>query len=242
MSTTDNAELFIQTYIEFEKLVRGLYDIPNNETLYKSVKDHYSSEEYRLYDICQSVRNALQHDGKLGGCYVVQPSEQLICAINQLLTITKNRFERKNMKCYQIAIKFGDVYWQGANDKVNSSIRIMREKLYTHTPILDENHKVIGVFDENSVFNYLADNEIIEIGDELHFSDIEKYLSLDDREMESFQFIKAGASVEMELMPMFRRQFNNHKRLEMIFVTPSGKQDDILTGIITPWDVLGMEL
>ena len=59
-----------------------------------------------------------------------------------------------------------------------------------------ENNRLIGTFDENSLFNYIADNEIVDVDDNLKFSDIMVYLSYTDREMEDFIFVKSTMYVE----------------------------------------------
>jgi predicted transcriptional regulator len=75
------------------------------------------------------------------------------------------------------------------NDSVKETMRVMQEKLYTHIPIL-ENNKVVGIFDENSLFSFLATNneDIFEFDDKLTFGDMKEHIKLDNREMEEFKF------------------------------------------------------
>ena len=94
-------------------------------------------------------------------------------------------------------------------------------------------------FDENSIFNYLADEEIIGVDDTLTFNDIKKYITLDNREMETFLFFKADAFVE-ELNRKIESEFNNGRRVGIAFMTATGKQSESLQGIITPWDIIAL--
>lgn len=112
----------------------------------------------------------------------------------------------------------------------------MREHLYTHIPIL-ENGTVIGVFDENSIFCYLADEEIVEISNELTFNDIKRYISLNGREMEDFLFFKPTQYVE-ELENKFEEYYKKGKRVGIAFLTQNGTATEKLQGIVTPWDII----
>ena len=113
----------------------------------------------------------------------------------------------------------------------------MNECTFTHIPILNNDGVVIGVFDENSIFNYLANEEIVEINNEVLFKDIEKYISLYNREMEEFIFIDPNKYVE-ELEHEIEKRFKEQRRIGMAFVTLNGKSDGNMQGIITPWDII----
>ena len=114
---------------------------------------------------------------------------------------------------------------------------VMREKSYTHIPILNDKKEVIGVFDENSVFMYIADEGIVAIDENLTFSQIEKYLSLEGREMESFIFVKPNSYVD-ELEDKIEDAFNKGQRIELAFVTANGSKNEKLQGIISPLDLI----
>lgn len=112
----------------------------------------------------------------------------------------------------------------------------MQQKLFTHVPIL-QNGIVTGVFDENSIFNYLAKEEIVDIDDHLTFQDIRPFLSLDKREMEEFIFIEKNCYVD-ELEEKIEQAFLKNKRIGLAFITENGKPTQKLQGIITPWDII----
>lgn len=114
---------------------------------------------------------------------------------------------------------------------------VMRERGFTHVPILDDNGAVIGVFDENSVFTYIADEKIVSIDDGLKFSDIQKHLSIEGREMEEFIFVKADSYV-VELERLVENAFLKGRRIELALVTASGSPKEKLRGIITPFDII----
>jgi len=228
-----NSEIFLEKYKQLEETVRSTYNLRNEDSI-----SYYLSgqSKYKQYadDIryCQEVRNLLSHKKKINNSFAIEPNEKMIQFIENLINSIKNR-----PKCSDIQIKFKDVYWRSISDNVKATMSVMRDKLFTHVPILDEDGFVIGVFDENSVFTYIADEEIVSIDETLKFADIKKYLSIIGREMESFVYIKASAYVE-ELESIIEEAFNKGHRIGLAFVTVNGSPKDKLQGIITPWDII----
>lgn len=227
-----NADVFIDKYKQLEEVVRFTYHLKDGDSISYYLSGQMKYQRFKE-DIkyCQDVRNLLSHKKKLNNSFAVEPSQQMLDFIDNLIEKIKKR-----AKCNDIQIKISDVYWQTMSGSVKKTMKIMREKLYTHVPILD-NGVVVGVFDENSVFNYLADEEIVSIEDSLTFQDIEKYICLNDREMEEFLFFNSNSYVE-ELENEFEKAFKVGKRIGIAFLTQNGHAKDKLQGIITPWDII----
>ena len=230
-----NAELFLDKYKQLEEVVRNTYHLRDADSIsyYLSGQDQYKRFKDDI-KYCQDVRNLLSHKKKLNNSFAVEPNVHMIQFIDNLVNKIKNR-----PKCVDVQIRFNDIYWQTTDGSVKNAMTIMREKLYTHVPIIDDNGIVVGVFDENSIFTYIADEGIVSIEDELKFIDIEHYISLENREMESFVFVKANSYVE-DLESEFERSLNRHQRIGMAFVTVNGKPTEKLQGIITPWDIISL--
>ena len=112
----------------------------------------------------------------------------------------------------------------------------MRQRTYTLVPILDDKQHVIGVFDENSIFDYLAGEGIIDVDEDLQFRSIQKYLSVSAREMEEFLFLRPSAYLE-DMEALIDQAFNKFTRVGMAFLTQDGKKASPLFGIVTPWDI-----
>jgi len=142
-------------------------------------------------------------------------------------------------RCRDICIGISNVYWRKPSDSVRDAMRVMREKMYTHIPILEEGI-VTGVFDENSLFTYVSgnDDEIFEIDNKLCFADISTHISMKGREMEEFEFCSMNAYVD-DVTKLFEKRFSCGKRLGLVLLTNTGKRTEPLQGIITPWDVIG---
>ncbi len=225
-------EEYIEEYKKLEEVVRSIYKIGNEDSIsyYLNKQDKYRKYKEDI-KYCQEVRNLLQHKSKLWDEFSVEPSRKMIQFIRILIEKVKNR-----LKCNDIQITRNNVFCQPINGNVKAAMKNMREKMYTHIPIIEDG-RVIGVFDENSVFCYLADEGIVDIEEKLTFGEIKEYCSLEGREMEEFLFFRATSYVD-ELENAFEKTFRNKKRIGMVFLTANGKATEELQGILTPWDIL----
>lgn len=231
-----NAEVYIEKYKTLESVVRSTYGLKDQDSI-----SHYLSSKntkFRMYaneiQYCQKVRNLLSHQNKISDEYPIEPSNSMITFIDTLIKQIQNK-----PRCCDIMIPRKDVYFQNLAGNVNETMHLMQEKMFTHIPIV-ENDKVIGVFDENSVFMYLANQENSLIHHTLTFRDIKQYIQLADREMEEFLFFPETKLVE-ELEYEFESAFQRGKRIGIVFITQNGNFDESLQGIITPWDILAVK-
>jgi len=228
-----NAEVYIEKYKKLEATARKFYDFPEDEPVSHFLRGR--SEFRQIYaDIkyCSEVRNFLQHKEKVDRSFTIEPSDSMMIFIDNLI-----KRIQKRTHSIDIAIKFKDIYWRSLTDNIKEAMLVMRSRVYTHVPILN-NQQVIGVFDENAVFNYLADSGIIDIDDSLTFCDLRDYLSMEKRDMETFIFKKSSLYVD-ELRSEFEKAFQKGIRIGVAFLTPSGKASEPLQAMITPWDILG---
>lgn len=230
-----NADVYISKYKELEAVVRSVYGLSENDSISYYLKNKSEFKKYRdEITYCQDIRNILQHKTTFGSAYAVEPSDSMIEFIDSLITKIRIR-----PKCLDYAIMLKNIYWCSYSDNVKTAMTNMRKNVFTHIPIL-ENGQVVGIFDENSVFNYLADNEIIEVDQRITFSDITPYLNINGRDMEEFLFIKSTLYVD-ELQKKIDYFYRKGKRVGVAFLTVNGKQEEKLQGLITPWDILSVE-
>ena len=169
-----NADIYISKYKELEAVVRSVYNLSENDSISHYLKNKTEFRKYRdEISYCQEIRNILQHKTTFGNAYAVEPSNSMIEFIDSLITRIKIR-----PKCADHSIMLKDIYWCSYSDYVKTAMVNMRKFVFTHIPILEDD-RVVGVFDENSIFNYLSDNEIVEVDNQLTFMDIKPYLSID---------------------------------------------------------------
>lgn len=232
----NNAEVFIEKYKKLERVVRETYHLKMNDSISTYLGQQEKYWKYRAdIQYCQDIRNWLQHERKVNSEFAILPNEAVISFIDSLICKIEGR-----KRCADIAIREKDIYWRSLDDGVKEAMQEMRKRTYTHVPILDAERRVIGVFDENSIFDYLADEGIVDIDDHLCFGTIQKYLSVSGREMEEFIFMRSTEYVD-ELENRVERAFRKGKRVGMAFLTADGRQTSPLFGIVTPWDIIAAD-
>lgn len=231
----NNADIYIEKYKLLEKAVRDTYHLKQGDSISRFL---CSQEKYaKLADdirYCQEVRNWLQHESKVNGEFAIMPSSEMLSFIDDL--IDKVNSPRR---CGDISVRYEKIFWRNMNASVRDTVHTMRQRGFSHVPVL-KNGMVVGVFDENSIFNYLSDNGSVSLDGDLKLSDIEKYLSLDGRKTERFLFVKPSTYVE-DLEEKIQQESKRGNRVVMAFVTATGKRNSQLRGIVTPLDVINAD-
>lgn len=227
----NNAQIFLDKFKVLESETREAYNLDINDSIMgKLLNDRHFSNIKKDINYCREIRNLLVHRQKIDNIYPLDPSNAIIAFLENLI------FQIKNPpKINKVAIKKSEIYSKKLGDLVMPTMSEMRKKVFTHVPILDDG-RVAGVFDENSIFNYIVDETIIEIDDKLTFQDIEKYLEINGRDMEVFLFIKNNATV-YEVKDLFTKEFEKGHRVGIAFITDSGKLEEKILGMVTPWDL-----
>lgn len=231
----NTANAFLDKYKELEAVIEQVYrdKIRNNNDT--SVFYLENRNDYKAYAVglrcCREIRNTMQHLPKQKGAFPIIPSQEMIDFLDDIIIKVRDR-----KKCTQVGIPFSQMYVREMSDTVTDTIETMRKKVFTHVPIIS-GKKVIGIFDENALFCYVADSGIVDL-DGLTFNDMKDYLSLDGREMEVFTFHSRQTYLD-ELEEEFQRQFDMNKRLGVAFITEHGKPDEAVSHMLTAWDVIG---
>lgn len=231
----DRKKYFEQLYKELEEIGKDLYDIPDNEGVIASLErmSQFSHEKSRLR-YCREFRNSIVHK-RVSREFWATPSDEMIKLLEDMI-------KRLNSvpECKDFAVDINKVYCCSINDLVLPAMNKMREQNYTHVPIL-ENKVVKGVFSENTIFAYLLDNEIISIESNTTFSELEKYLPIEVHTTQTFRFLPWESKV-YEAKQLFEETMQDTERIGMIFLTENGLPSEKLRGILTPWDILGIDI
>ena len=77
----------------------------------------------------------------------------------------------------------------------------------------------------------------ININEDTCISRFEKYLPLDEHLNEYFMFLPETAFL-YEVQELFKYTPVRKKLLTVIYITKTGKRDEPLIGMVTPWDLL----
>lgn len=131
------------------------------------------------------------------------------------------------------------VYSTTPFESTETVIRKMKECIYTHVPIY-ENDKYYGTFSESTLLLWLVDN--IKDGkaefNKNSIRDIKKnYLF---NKSDKVDFISESKSI-FEVQAMFEKAIGGGNRLGALIITKSGDKDDKPIGIITAWDLPRIE-
>lgn len=225
------ADEFLNQYRELEALISLKYNLSNSESAIGFLlrRPEHQSVKAEL-DYCREVRNLLTHNPKVDQQYPVEPSEEMIALLNRTIERIKNPKRAKH-----ILIPRGSVSCRTMNDRVYPAMVEMRDRFFTHIPIL-RNNVVVGVFSENVLLNYLIDQKTIQMDNRMRFSDIADYLPIDKHKAEEFRFISQNTLLT-DIEDIFSESQKNAQRIGLLFVTNSGKPTERLLGIISAWDV-----
>jgi predicted transcriptional regulator len=134
------------------------------------------------------------------------------------------------------AIKINNMYTAGLSSLVVDVIRHMRINGFTHVPIM-ENNRLIGVFSANVLFGYLADAKLGDITLDARVEQFIDHIALHNHTNEYFIFMAKNATL-YEVSKRFKIDSKTMKQLCAIFLTETGKPDERVQAMITPYSLL----
>ena len=229
----DRTDEFINLYKELEAVAVEKYRFPKDG---RAVYNLEQRREFRSIktelDYCRDVRNLLSHNPKVDNVYPVIPSEQMIDLLKETINKVKHPPKAKD-----IMVPASRIVSKKMEDSVFPVIREMVNNAYTHIPIMKEG-AVVGVFSEGTILSYMLDEEIVCTDQDMHFSDIEKYLKIENHKSETFRFVSEN-DMRASIDDMFSDALLHNDRIGMVFVTHSGKSTEKILGLITAWDLAG---
>ncbi len=229
----NNIEEFRKLFNEFEDETKKKFNYRYDkisECIKELVKDRKNPyfRERSFIEFCTRLRNLASHNNN-DNYYLI--TDETVEKLGQILYEVKNPY-----KVYEKATI--NVYSNTVNDKVLLAMNKMNEENYTHIPIYEEDGRTLaGVFSENSLFQYVIDDKIIEIDDNTTFNDIRKCIDLNNSK-ETIIFVHRNELYD-NVVNDFIKVFNEKQKLAYIMVTENGKQTEKVIGIITAWDVIG---
>ncbi len=232
----DTVDEFKNAYAELESIIKK-YEDKNNDDLIENSSIITKMKECEFITACRRMRNILVHQkSKYKGKTIdfFEPNEEVILKLKKII---ENIEHPKMVTDFFIPINC--VSYKKMSDLIFPVMKEMSEKVYTHIPILDDEKKLLGVFSENTIFSYLLDEEIIEISKEMTFEELKSYLDINNHISEIFKFTKRNTNI-FELKKIFEQELNERNRIGMVFITQNGTPNEPILGIITPWDIAGL--
>lgn len=220
-------EQFLQKCVEFEELVHSLYSLPEKGSAYAYFSNIKEYEEYKDdINVIRALRNTYVHNNTILNNQEGIDVKPIV--YNALLEIIDQLKHPKTIE----SILSKEMVIAHLNSNVWHIMKVMKEKNITHIPVL-ANHKIRGVFSENTVFQVLM--RYPKKIKNLKIKHILNYCSMEANIHEAYDFISIHTPV-----PLAQKRFirQSKKRMVMLFVTENGKADEDLLGLLTAYDFI----
>ncbi len=230
-------EAFIRTYEQIHAEVNRRAGDPTShffEIKRAAERDDVVSRNTRILTYIKDVRNALQHPQHASDGPAVQVSESFLDEAKTIL-----RYLTAPPTASSVAVPRKEIKTAKMTDRLGDLADEMKQRGFSHVPILDEDGVVIGVFNEAAVFDHLWGAEDTIISRAMEISDIFPHCRLDADHTEKFRFVNPRKSVD-NLVNIFLALESSTTRVGAVFVTASGKETEPINGLITLWDVMAV--
>lgn len=221
---------FLNKYTEFESFIKkrnkiGRYD--NGDYIKIDPVLRKNREKWELY---RELRNLLTHENEVRNGNYIDVTEKLyrsFCSDVEKIMHPKTAMD--------IAIK--NVYMVKPGEPLQDVINTILDKKYTCAPIVDEKGILIGIFSSQALMLYCK-NYKNEFSIKNNVGKYIEYCSINNNPDIEYKFVSRFKD-EFYIKDLFKQSYLSKKRLEAVFVTEHGQQNEKIIGIITNWDIIG---
>lgn len=229
----NNIERFRKLFVEFETYTKkraGNSELTLNKCIkklkYEKINPYIRDDIF--IDFCRKLRNINSHNIN-DDYYLI--TDETIAKLEKIVEEVKHPYKVSDKATLNI-------YSKTLNDFVWNAMKDMNEKSYTHIPIYDETNKhLVGIFSENSLFQYILEDKIIEVDENTTFNDIKHCIDI-KLSKEIVKFV-ARDKLYDDVVNEFISEFKDKNKLSCVMVTQNGKETEKVIGIITAWDIIG---
>lgn len=228
---------FIRKYNELDCLIGEKFNRENDDSsIYFLINKYRRSriEKERVYstklDSIRKIRNLMVHEsGIIDELFSV--SDDVITFLDELIDYLRNPVRAKDVMTPLSKLIYG---------KRDDFLYYLIEKIVkdgvSNIPILDEEKKVIGVFNSDVLLNLSLDK--VNVNNETKILDIMNYVKLNNQLNLRFIFVTGEYEIDVlnDYFAFSKEQYK--KRLPIIFVSVSGKETSQLLGIVSPIDLI----
>lgn len=232
-----NNDEFIRKYNELDCLIGEKFNRESDDSsIYFLINKYRRSriEKERVYstklDSIRKIRNLMVHEsGIIDELFTV--SDDVINFLDELIDYLKNPVRAKDVMTPLSKLIYG---------KKEDYLYYLIEKIVkdgiSNIPILDEEKKVIGVFNSDVLLNLSLDK--VKVNNETKILDIMSYVKLNNQLNLRFIFVTGEYEIDVlnDYFAFSKEQYK--KRLPIIFVSVSGKETSQLLGIVSPIDLI----
>lgn len=232
-----NNDEFIRKYNELDCLIGEKFNRESDDSsIYFLINKYRRSriEKERVYstklDSIRKIRNLMVHEsGIIDELFTV--SDDVINFLDELIDYLRNPVRAKDVMTPLSKLIYG---------KKEDYLYYLIEKIVkdgiSNIPILDEEKKVIGVFNSDVLLNLSLDKVLV--NNETKILDILSYVKLNNQLNLRFIFVTGEYEIDVlnDYFAFSKEQYK--KRLPIIFVSVSGKETSQLLGIVSPIDLI----
>lgn len=232
-----NNDEFIRKYNELDCLIGEKFNREiDDSSIYFLINKYRKSriEKERVYstklDSIRKIRNLMVHEsGIIDELFTV--SDDVINFLDELIDYLRNPVRAKDVMTPLSKLIYG---------KKEDYLYYLIEKIVkdgiSNIPILDEEKKVIGVFNSDVLLNLSLDK--VKVNNETKILDIMNYVKLNNQLNLRFIFVTGEYEIDVlnDYFAFSKEQYK--KRLPIIFVSVSGKETSQLLGIVSPIDLI----
>lgn len=232
-----NNDEFIRKYNELDCLIGEKFNRESDDSsIYFLINKYRRSriEKERVYstklDSIRKIRNLMVHEsGIIDELFTV--SDDVINFLDELIDYLRNPVRAKDVMTPLSKLIYG---------KKEDYLYYLIEKIVkdgiSNIPILDEEKKVIGVFNSDVLLNLSLDK--VKANNETKILDIMNYVKLNNQLNLRFIFVTGEYEIDVlnDYFAFSKEQYK--KRLPIIFVSVSGKETSQLLGIVSPIDLI----
>ena len=232
-----NNDEFIRKYNELDCLIGEKFNRESDDSSIFFLINKYRRsriEKERVYstklDSIRKIRNLMVHEsGIIDELFTV--SDDVINFLDELIDYLRNPVRAKDVMTPLSKLIYG---------KKEDFLYYLIEKIVkdgiSNIPILDEEKKVIGVFNSDVLLNLSLDK--VKVNNETKILDIMSYVKLNNQLNLRFIFVTGEYEIDVlnDYFAFSKEQYK--KRLPIIFVSVSGKETSQLLGIVSPIDLI----
>ena len=226
---------FLDLYKRLEQLLKTHYY--NDSGRYESVVARYenSRESGELKDeitAIREIRNLIQHNPKIKGRYIIEPSEEIMKALQEVI----HQVEHPKL-AIDFGVKADQIYKATLSSGLMRVINVMKERGFSHIPVI-ENNRLYGVLSAYSVFEFVTEQGVQILTEETKVVAMKAYLPIAKQRNESYLFLPQDATFT-DADEAFVKRDSKGRRLVVIFITEHGRPDEPILAMLTPWSVVG---
>lgn len=126
-----------------------------------------------------------------------------------------------------------NVFSCSLTDRLSDIIKVMKNNLYTHIPVYDDNI-FKWLITESTIVYWIS--QYIDSNGDLVLENIQIKDIMIDNPNDLYEFISSNTSV-YDIKQKFEFAINGNQRLWALLITNLGKQEEQLLWIITAWDI-----